>query len=366
MASWFLDGYYKDKTDWEIVKSFGRRKMTIDSRTLIRRIINGESVPRSGFWMGNPHADAWPLLRSYFQAESNEEVRRVLRDDLSWLPCDGGYKANGGQPFPNPRKSEGLSAAGIFSDCESLAEVEAYPWPAPEAFDFSAELAAVRGAGDRYRASGMWSPFFHLVGDLFGMENYFIKMYTHPEIVKAVTGHVVDFYLAGTERFFREAGEDVDGFFFGNDFGTQLDIMISPDAFQEFVFPYFKKLTDLGHAAGKQVLLHSCGAIVKVIPDLIRLGVDALHPLQACAAHMEAESLAQFRGRLAFFGGIDTQHLLVHGTPDAIRADVRRVRRCLAPSLIVSPSHEALLPNVPPANVQAMSEAAHEPYLPIR
>ena len=42
------------------------------------------------------------------------------------------------------------------------------------------------------------------------------------------------------------------------------------------------------------------------------------------------------------------------GTPEQIRADVRRVKAALGPNLVVSPSHEALLPNVPPENVIAM------------
>jgi uroporphyrinogen decarboxylase len=59
-------------------------------------------------------------------------------------------------------------------------------------------------------------------------------------------------------------------------------------------------------------------------------------------------------------GGIDTQQLLVHGTPHEVKADVRRVRDLLGPRLIVSPSHEALLPNVPPQNLEAMAMAALE------
>ncbi len=333
------------------------------SRELVRAIINGQNVPRSAFWMGNPHDDTWPIYRRYFQVADNEAIRKLLGDDLMWMPADGGYKGPGNRAaFPNPRKGEGLSCEGALSDCESVADVMAYPWPGIHDFDFKEIMGILRGAGDRYRASGMWSCFYHIVGDMFGMENYFIKMYTNPDVVHAATKRVVDFFLAGTEQFFKEAGAEVDGFFFGNDFGTQQDIMISPECFDEFVFPYFKELTDLGHANGKQVLLHSCGAIAKVIPSLIALGVDALHPLQACAHNMNAEKLIDFKGKVAFFGGIDTQHLLVHGTPDDIRADVRRVRSLLGPALIVSPSHEALLPNVPPENVIAMSEEAHLPY----
>jgi uroporphyrinogen decarboxylase len=93
---------------------------------------------------------------------------------------------------------------------------------------------------------------------------------------------------------------------------------------------------------------------------LIRLGVDALHPLQAKAAGMQAETLARFKGQVTFMGGIDTQNLLVHGTPEQVKADVRRVKKILGPRLIVSPSHEALLPNIPPENIEAMAQAVAE------
>jgi uroporphyrinogen decarboxylase len=76
---------------------------------------------------------------------------------------------------------------------------------------------------------------------------------------------------------------------------------------------------------------------------------------------MEAAHLArEFKGRIAFLGGIDTQDLLVNGTPQQVKDEVQRVKDLLGPRLIVSPSHEALLPNVPPQNVLAMAEAAVE------
>ena len=98
-----------------------------------------------------------------------------------------------------------------------------------------------------------------------------------------------------------------------------------------------------------------------MIDWLIEAGVDCLHPLQALARDMQAERLAAaFKGRVAFLGGIDVQELLTRGSPDDVRADVLRVKRLLGPNLIVSPSHEAILPNVPPDNVAALAQAAHE------
>ncbi len=332
------------------------------SRERIRAIIAGGPADRCGLWLGNPHRDTWPLLHAYFGTASAEELRLKLHDDYRWLTPGSAYRHPEGKPiFDMRREGRELGAGGFFAACEDVAEVEAFDWPNPDYLDFREHLDRLRAAGDFYRAGGFWSPFFHEVADFFGMQNYFVKMHTHPEVVHAVTERVVGFYIEANRRLFEAAGDLVDGFFFGNDFGTQLSLLISPSAFREFVFPHFRRLADLAHEYGRQVILHSCGAIHAVIRDLIRMGVDALHPIQAKAADMDAERLARdFGGQVAFIGGIDTQELLVNASPEAVKADVRRVKALLGPRLVVSPSHEALLPNVPPQNLQAMVEAALE------
>jgi uroporphyrinogen decarboxylase len=116
---------------------------------------------------------------------------------------------------------------------------------------------------------------------------------------------------------------------------------------------------DLAKRFNKKVLLHSCGAISEFIPLLMDAGIDALHPIQARATGMDAESLSKnFGSRLVFVGGVDTQDLLIHATPEQIKAEVRRLKKTLGPRYIVSPSHEAILPNVPLENIMAMSQAA--------
>ncbi len=334
----------------------------MNSRERIRAIIAGEPADRCGLWLGNPHDDTWPLLHKYFGTATEEELRRKLHDDFRWIAPWSAYKHPEGKPmFDMQRTGPELSAAGVFAECDDVREVDDFAWPDPKYLDFSEILQQLHDAGDTYRASGFWCPFFHEMSDFFGMENYFIKMYTHPEVVHAVTSRIIKFYLEANTRLFAAAEGLVDAFFFGNDFGTQLDLLISPDAFKEYIFPYFRQLTNLGHQSGLQVILHSCGAIKRVIPDLIDLGVDALHPLQAKAANMNAETLAaEFKGKVAFVGGIDTQDLLVNGTPKEVKADVRRVKALLGPCFVVSPSHEAILPNVPPENIAAMAEAAIE------
>lgn len=330
----------------------------MNSRERLQILINGDEPDRCGFWMGNPRHDTWPILHEYFSTSTQEELRVRLGDDLRWI-MPGDYKHPEGKPmWDMQRTGDELSAAGVFAECEDVQVVEDFSWPNPDYLDFSSGLEQLKNVGDYYRAGGFWCPFFHEVADFFGMENYFVKMYTHPEVVHAVTSHIVDFYIEANTRYFDHAGTELDGFFFGNDFGTQLDLLVSPSAFEEFIFPYFRKLTELGHSSGYQVILHSCGSVYKVIPNLIALGVDALHPIQARAENMDADTLAgEFRGKIAFMGGIDTQDLLVNGTPEDVKADVQRVKELLGPCLIVSPSHECILPNVPPENIEAMAEA---------
>ena len=134
--------------------------------------------------------------------------------------------------------------------------------------------------------------------------------------------------------------------------------MISPECFDEILLPYLKRIIATIRVAGLKVAMHSCGAIGRVIPRLIDAGVEILHPLQAQAVGMDAVSLSQNKKALIFLGGVDTQRLLPFGTAREVYDEVLRLRDIFGEGFIVSPSHEALLSNVPYENVAAMAEAA--------
>jgi uroporphyrinogen decarboxylase len=333
----------------------------MNSRERIRTIINGQATDRTGFWLGNPHADSWPILHSYFGTKNEEALRLKLGDDFRWI-CPSFFPSTfptRSLDFLGSKQKQSHGQAGPLAHAETIADVDAHEWPDAGKLDFSETLQTLANTGEFYRASGMWTCFYHDVMDLFGFEDYLVKMHTNPQVVEAVTDRVCQFYYDANERFFSQAGGLVDAFFFGNDFGTQQDLIISPKLFDRFVMPWFQRFTEQGHRYGCQVILHSCGSIHRVIPRLIAAGVDCLHPLQALAKNMDAETLARdFKGKIAFLGGIDTQELLVNGSPAQVKAEVRRVRDLLGPGLIISPSHEAILPDVPPQNIAAMAEAA--------
>ena len=337
----------------------------MNHRERIRTIISGKTPDHCGLWMGNPHPDSWPGLHAYFKTNTPEDFYFKLQDDFRWITpamVPNTYRHPTGRDiFDLGFKKTHHGQAGPLSTCETVQEVNAYEWPNPDYTHFDTVVEMLRNAGDAYRASGMWTPFYHNVMDLMGMENYMMMMHSNPAVVHAITDRVCEFYYESNERLFKQAGNLIDGFFFGNDFGTQLDLIVGPRQFDQFILPWFRRFTEQGHKHGYQVILHSCGSIYKVIPRLIDAGVDCLHPLQAKASNMDAATLArEFKGKIAFMGGIDTQDLLAHGTPQQVRDDVRRVRDLLEPNLIVSPSHEAILPDVRPENVEALAQAALE------
>jgi len=257
-----------------------------------------------------------------------------------------------GQPLSHP-----LASA-------TLDEVEDYPWPNPDWMDVSGirtEAASHRG---RYAIlGGDWSPFWHDLIDLLGMENMYLKMYEEPEIVDAILRHMVDFYAEVSRRTFEAAASEIDIFFIGNDLGGQTGPLLGVELFERFILPHLKRLIDLGHDYGLKVQLHCCGGFAPLIPALIAAGLDALHAVQPCCQGMDLRTLkAEFGGRIVFNGAIDSHHVLIEGTPDLVRRRVREVLEIMMPGggYIGGASHDYILEETPVENVVAMFDTIRE------
>ena len=108
-------------------------------------------------------------------------------------------------------------------------------------------------------------------------------------------------------------------------------------------------------------MFHTCGAVRDLIPDFIEIGVDALNPVQVSAAGMgdTAALKREFGADLAFWGAIDTQHVLPFGSTDDVREEVRRRIGDLAAGggFVLAAVHD-IQDDVPPENLLAMADAA--------
>ncbi|HEY3412098.1 MAG TPA: uroporphyrinogen decarboxylase family protein [Armatimonadota bacterium] len=122
------------------------------------------------------------------------------------------------------------------------------------------------------------------------------------------------------------AKTDVDALMIGDDWGSQRSLLIRPAIWREVFRPLYRDYIQIAHGAGKKLFLHSDGHILAIFPDLIDLGVDAVNSQIFC---MGVETLRPFAGRITFWGEIDRQHLLPHGTAADIDRAVRSVHNAL-------------------------------------
>lgn len=246
----------------------------------------------------------------------------------------------------------------------SLSQIHDYPWPAPSWQDISRVRDDALAWNRQYAIlGGDWSPFWHDAVDLLGMENLYLKMYDEPELVDAVLQHLVDYYAAVSERIFDAAADVLDVFFIGNDFGSQNGPLLSPAQFDRFMLPHLKRLIDLGHSYALKVQLHCCGGFEPLIPAMIAAGLDGLHAIQPCCRGMDLATLkSRYGDAILFNGAIDSHHVLIKSTPEAVRQRTREVLRIMAPGggYIAGASHDYILEETPVENVVAMFDAVAE------
>ena len=324
-------------------------------------------VDRPAAWLGMPDPQALPGLFSYYGVKDIHELKMAVGDDFYAVevPYESetahaiyaafDWYKNGEVDAMNRT----LTAPGCFHDAEDMEDL-VFDWPDPAAYIDAAECRRrVEMAPEGKTVLGiLWSAHFQDTCAALGMETALMNMIAAPELYEAVNKKVLEFYLKANRIFYEATKGKLHAVLIGNDMGSQRGLMISPELVRRFVIPGCRRLAEQAHSYGLKVIYHSCGAISDIIPDLIDAGVDIIHPIQALAAGMEPEGLKEkFGDRVSFCGGVDTQELLVHGTPEDVRKKVEELKRLFPTGLILSPSHEAILPDVPPENIGALFDA---------
>lgn len=259
------------------------------------------------------HVDMRRIPAPYNQPPTGPDAEGYMRDmwGRRWRETDPGD----GQP----------NEISPFSEETTVDDVHEHPWPDPAALDYSGVREECLAYCDTYALYGSpWSPFFHEVGWLIGQERFYIWMTAKPDVVEAIIGHVVDYEIEATHRFLQAADGLIDITYFGNDFGTQRGLFISPRMYERFIRKPLKRYFDVSYDYGCRVMKHSCGAIRGILPAFIEDGVDILDPVQVNAAGMALSGLVRdFGDQLCFHGAVDTQTTLPFGTVQDVRDEVR-------------------------------------------
>jgi uroporphyrinogen decarboxylase len=199
---------------------------------------------------------------------------------------------------------------------------------------------------------------------LFRNDNFLMMLAAEPSRAHDFLDRLVEVHLGNLERFLSDVGPYIDIIVFGDDLGMQTGPQISPRTYREFFKPrhalMWKRAKEL---ADVKVMLHCCGGVRELLPDLIDAGLDAINPVQISCRGMDAAALKRDFGRDMVFwgGGANTQSMLPHGMPSQVADHVRRQIEIWRPGggFVFQQVHN-IMANVPPENVVAMFEAVNE------
>lgn len=208
---------------------------------------------------------------------------------------------------------------GALNDYARISE---YTFPIAAAdHGWESTAASIAAQREKFILSG-WNNPWERMQFLRGTENLFADL-SDPDIeeIYLLRDGVFAFYRAMVERW---VTFDIDAVVFGDDWGSQRGLLISPAKWREFFRPKYQELFDIVLDAGKRIFFHSDGDIRAILPDLLAMGVNALNSQVWC---MGLQSLASYAGKITFWGELDRQQTLTTGTPsDVCQAATQMVK----------------------------------------
>jgi uroporphyrinogen decarboxylase len=252
-------------------------------------------------------------------------------------------------------ESISVTAMGPITD---LADLEGYPWPDPATIDYSNLVEAAVYLPDRMGIISGVGGIFTRTWMLMGIERFSYALFDKPELVARTFARIGAIQCAVLRRVVQM--DKVFAIWYGDDLGYTEGLMVSTEVYRQYLFPWMEELVSIAHSAGMPFIFHSDGKLWDIIPDLIAMGVNALHPIEPKAMDIN-EVKARYGHKLALFGNIDLGYTLVRGTPAEVRAEVRQRIKHLAPGGgYAVGSSNSIARYVPVENFNAMREATFE------
>ncbi len=240
---------------------------------------------------------------------------------------------------------------------QSREDFERFPWPTEKMIDMNPAEAAIDCLPSGMEAVGFSGGVLEWSNELLGFEKFAIAMYEDPQLVRDVINRVGQIILTAFERFCQM--DRIFAIWLGDDMGFKTSTLISPNHLREWILPWHKRYAELAHNAGRFFLLHSCGQVANVMPDLVDdVNIDAKHSFEDIIEPVE-HFYQRWHERIAVLGGIDVD-LLSRGTPDAVRRRTREILDACNNGGYACGSGNSITNYVSPTNYLAMLETVAE------
>ncbi len=244
----------------------------------------------------------------------------------------------------------GIPVEFPFADYADYAN---YEWP-----EFGAGVPRYRlysghmvGTSDEYYARGGWITFFEQMQQLRGFEALLVDLMEGKPEVYRLRDDLLAFNLRWIDCWLES---EYQGLHFADDFGSQLNMLISPDLWRSFFKPAYAEMFGKVKAAGLDVWMHSDGNICEIIPDFIEVGVDVLN----CEPFVNGlDRLREFAGRLCFRTDLDRKRIMPYASPQEVKEHVFETFEALGTSEGGLVACGEIGEDVPLDNIRAMYEA---------
>jgi uroporphyrinogen decarboxylase len=256
-----------------------------------------------------------------------------------------------------------------LAETHSIEDLEKYPWPD---MDDPTRVAHVRAEAQKLHQENQyaimatpWLAFPMERGyEMQRMDKFFLNMGRHPDFIQALVKKTGELCKTLMGHFLDECGDVIDIIKIGDDLGMQSSLLLSPKMYRQYIKPvHADYIAFIKSRTNAKVLFHTDGDVFPLIPDFIEMGIDILNPIQTSAGKMSnlPELKKQFGKDLIFCGAIDTHRVLPFGTPNEVRAEVKRIIELLGEDggYMLSSVH-TVLEDVPPENILAMVDAVEE------
>lgn len=248
----------------------------------------------------------------------------------------------------------------------AIEDLERFAWPEVERYVRRDELLQrARFLRERTpyavvaRAPDSYGPFERCCA-LRGAEQFMVDLGADPPFAELLIGRVTDVICRLLEIYLDTAGSYLDIIELPGDDYAALRPIISPRMFDRFFAPAYRRMIALIRQAAPhcKILFHSDGNMEPFLGRLIDLGVDIFHCLEPLPGVDMVAIKATYGDRLCFWGAIDIKEAL-QGDVARVEAEVRERIATLAPGggYVLAPANH-LQPDVPPANVVALFDAA--------
>ena len=163
-------------------------------------------------------------------------------------------------------------------------------------------------------------PLWFVLYNTMGFERGLLAMASEPDLVEDMIATYTTFSVQMLEMCFSQ-GFRADGLFLYSDLCYRSGMFFSPSSFRELAMPHLARFADLCRRHGMYFLWHSDGDVSQLIPLLVELGIDGIHPLEARAGNDVREYKERFGNSLCLIGNINAD-VVARGDQDEIEKEV--------------------------------------------